>query len=684
MRRPALLLVLAIASFSRPLGAQEPPLLSDSAIAALAGELAGATAKRNLEFIATQHRSRGSRGWHTAAAFIVDRLLAYGLRDARIESFPADGKRFYGTQKARMPWDADFAELWELKKNGSGWKRAVRLGSWDDMPVSLAEDSESGQAVADLVDVGDGTSERDYAGKDIRGKLVLAAQQPGAVQHLAVDRFGAAGIVSYALNQPTAWRGEDENLVRWGHLDSFAAKPTFGFMVSLKQGRALQRRLANGEEIRLDAKVTAGQHAGVYEVVTATIPGADPRLKDEEIAFSCHLDHQRPGANDNASGCVTILEAGRTLAKLIAEGRLPRPARTLRFIWPPEVEGTLSLLNGRPEVAGRIKAVIHMDMVGGGPVTKAIFHVTRGPGSLPSFVYDVGAAFGQLVNRESAEFASTGQARYPLVSPEGGKEALLADFAEFTMGSDHEIYSEGSYRIPAIYLNDWPDRYIHTNFDTPANIDATKLERAAFIGAASGYYLASLTSGGVAALLPVIQRESLRRTATMLERRAAVNPIEGEILEVTHDASEKAIIASVESFAPLSESQRTEAAAMLHAEEQLSRPAGALARIPNGRDRPVYKRAPEPRGPMTVFGYDYLEDHFGSDKTAALGLLRYSGLRGSGGEYAYEVLNLVDGNRTEVQIRNAVSAIYGPVPLELVSAYLGALESAGVISRVRP
>jgi len=37
-------------------------------------------------------------------------------------------------------------------------------------------------------------------------------------------------------------------------------------------------------------------------------------------------------------------------------------------------------------------------------------------------------------------------------------------------------------------LNDWPDRYIHTNFDTAANIDPTKLKRAAFIGAASGYF----------------------------------------------------------------------------------------------------------------------------------------------------------------------------------------------------
>ena len=104
-------------------------------------------------------------------------------------------------------------------------------------------------------------------------------------------------------------------------------------------------RLAQGEKISLHAVVKAGQHAGNYEVVTATIPGADPKLKEEEIAFSCHLDHQRPGANDNASGCVTILEVARTLQKLIAEGKLARPARTIRFIWPPEIEGTLALLN---------------------------------------------------------------------------------------------------------------------------------------------------------------------------------------------------------------------------------------------------------------------------------------------------------------------------------------------------
>jgi len=315
-----------------------------------------------------------------------------------------------------------------------------KIASYEAEPIVLAEDSESADVTADLVDVGEGTKESDYAGKEVKGKIVLVSAQPGAVQDLAVGKFGAAGMVSYAQNQKTAWWGEDENLIRWGHLETFSEHKTFAFMVSLKTARAMRERLGRGERIRLHAVVRAGQHPGNYEVVTATIPGADAKLKDEEIAFSCHLDHQRPGANDNASGCATILEVARTLQKLIAEGKLARPARTIRFIWPPEIEGTMALLNGKPEFVKRIKAVVHMDMVGGGPATKAVFHVTRGPMSLPSFVHDVAWAFAEFVNEESYKFAATGQAEYPFVAPEGGKEPLRAEYSAYTMGSDHDVY----------------------------------------------------------------------------------------------------------------------------------------------------------------------------------------------------------------------------------------------------
>src|SRR6267378_5368697 len=265
---------------------QKPPLLPEKDVAALANELSGETAKRNLEGIARFHRQRASQGFHEAAELVAERLRAYGLIDVAILQFPADGKIFYGTQRSRPAWDAEKGELEEVKE---GKEVKEKIASYEAEPIVLAEDSERADVMADLVDVGEGTKESDYTGKDVKAKIVLVGAQPGAVQDLAVEKFGAVGIVSYAQNQKTAWWAEDENLIRWGHLETFSANKTFAFMVSLKTARGMKERLARGEEIRLHAVVKAGQHAGNYEVVTATIPGADPKLKEEEIAFSCHL-----------------------------------------------------------------------------------------------------------------------------------------------------------------------------------------------------------------------------------------------------------------------------------------------------------------------------------------------------------------------------------------------------------
>jgi aminopeptidase YwaD len=651
----------------------KPPLLPEPVVAALSAELSGETAKRNLEYISRHHRMRASRGFRAAAEFIAEQARSYGLDEVSVLQFPADGKTFYGTQKARPAWDAEFAELWEMSGTGQDMKPVLRVASWDAMPLTLAQDSESAMVTAELIDVGNGTDERDYVGREVRGKIVLVTAQPEAVARLPVDRYGAAGILSYAQNQRTGWSGENDNLIRWGHLDSFTPTKTFAFMLSLKQARAFQTQLTRGEKITLHANVRAGRHEGFYDVVTAIIPGADPRLRDEEIAFSCHLDHPRPGANDNASGSMAILEVARALAKLIREGKIPRPARTIRFIWPPEIEGTLALLNARPDLSRRIRADIHMDMVGGAPETKAIFHITRGPASLPSFINDVAEEFGAFVNEQSARYASGASAAYALVAPEGGKEPLLAELSEFSMGSDHQVYTDSSFAIPAIYLNDWPDRYIHTNYDTPANVDPTKLKRAGFIGAASGYFLANLKAENAPALWRVLQARSLRRTARLLERRAEVAPEEAANLTRFHFWYERALVDSMERFFRVPAPVRAEAMVFMANQERL---IGEVPRVAaaEGEGRIVFRRNPNIKGPMSAFGYDYFTDHYGEERAAKIRLFNFQGLRGAGGEYAYEALNLVDGKRTAQEIRDAVSAIYGPVPLDLILEYLHAEE----------
>ncbi len=95
----------------------------------------------------------------------------------------------------------------------------------------------------------------------------------------------------------------------------------------------------------------------------------------------------------------------------------------------------------------------------------------------------------------------------------------------------------------------------------------------------------------------------------------------------------------------------------------------------------IYTRSPKPKGPLAVFGYDYFEDHAKAAGIAAPKLLSYQGLWGAGEEYAYETLNFADGKRNAQQIRDAVSAEYGPIPLDMVGEYLKALEKIGVVSQ---
>jgi aminopeptidase YwaD len=660
--------------------AAPPPLLPEPVVRAIASEVSGTAAKRTLQDLTLFHRMRGSRGFRAAAERVRDRAREYGLSEVEILELPADGKVFYGTQRSRPAWDADFAELWEQREEGGRWVDDVRIASWESRPMVLAQDRASGEAAAALVDVGAGTAEADYEGKDVRGKLVLASAQPGAVYALAVDRFGAAGIVSYAQNQVTGWWKEDENLVRWGHLNTFPAPRTFAFMVSLKQARDWQGRLAAGKAVRLRASVKAGQHPGAYSIATGVIPGAD---RAREVVLSCHLDHQRPGANDNASGCASILEVARTLAKLVKEGKLAPPRDTIRFVWPPEIEGTISLLNARPDLAARALAVIHMDMVGGdAEITKAVFHVTRSPKSLPTFVNDVAAAFGRFVNEQSYALAATGEAPYPLVDPEGSKRALQAEMVDFTEGSDHQVWTEGSWRVPAIYLNDWPDRYIHTHADGIANIDATKLLRAAFLGAASAWYLADLDASGMPALWEVVRRGSLERTAEALARRdrlrAQGEPAEGDNLLRFHFASEGEVVRSLGRFAEPPPQVKAEAAELLAGLRRLAGSEPVLRPEGPPEGAVVYRRAAAPKGPMGGFGYDYFQDHLGQG-AAEPALLKRDGLWGGGAEYAYEALNLVDGQRTVREVRDALAAIYGPVPLAEVAGYLGALAKIGIL-----
>ncbi|HKU93541.1 MAG TPA: M28 family peptidase [Sphingomicrobium sp.] len=659
IRRIALpLLALAVPA---PCAAQQaPPLIGQETGAAIASEISGSAAKRTVQALSMHHRMRGSQPYAAAAEIIRSQLAADGLSGVDAIALPADGVAIYGTQRSRPAWNARFAELWDQKRENGSWVDAERIASWDDQPITLAEDSVSGAAETELVDVGAGSKDADYAGKSVRGKLVLASDQADAVAPLAVTKYGAAGIVSWAQNQQTAWWGEDQSLIRWGHLDTWK-NPTFAFMVSPARAHAWQNRLARGEAVHLRARVDAGRSPGQYLIPTAVIPGRDPA---HEIVYSCHLDHPSPGANDNASGCAGILEIARTLNRLVAEKRLPQPLRTIRFIWPCEVECTIALLNARPEFARRTLATIHLDMIGGDTEkTKSILRVEGSPPSLPNFVGDVAFAIARWVNEETMVFADSGEGDWPLIDPEGDKRALQAKVGGFSEGSDHGVWAGGSWRVPVIYVADWPDRYIHTQRDLPSNLDATKMKRAMFIAAAAGWYLANVDQAQVPALERAMRSEMLERRAALL-RDSAVEPGMAEDYLTSAEADDAA---SLSRFG-LASSLPTAVGA------SGARPAaqgGAAIR---------YRRKDQPKGPMEGFGYSWFDERLKAAGLPRPALLDRPAPHDSA-TFAYEALNLVDGSRTVQAIRDRLAVSIGSVPLSEVADYLATLHKIGLLER---
>jgi aminopeptidase YwaD len=403
------------------------------------------------------------------------------------------------------------------------------------------------------------------------------------------------------------------------------------------------------------------------------------------------------------------------LSALIRSGEIEPPRRTIRFIWPPEISGTVAYFSQHPEIVRRMKAVVHCDMVGGNfAITKSVLHVTHTPASLPSCVDTVGDIFAEYAIAGSLKAASGAGFEDALISSEGSKDSLVADSTTFEMGSDHDVYEEGSFRIPAIYLRDWPDVFIHTNHDSPANIDPTKMKRSTFIAAASGYFLAHASARDAARLADEVFTRALARVPKERDRARATEASGTQTgadearniiaRSFEHDAE---AIGSVAMIAPgdktlqnkldglvdqlsgmwllltgtLSEQHKGKRIFFLL--EPKEEPKEEKPRNPKQASRPRsvtmdYGRVPTRKvsGPMNVYYYDYVADRASGDD---IRVVERIGARSNGQIILYEILNLVDGKRSIQSIRDYISAAYGPVPIEDVSDYLRLLEKVGVV-----
>jgi aminopeptidase YwaD len=651
-------------------------LLDRTVLKALDDELSGVAAKDHVARLAQMHRVPASPGFHDAIAYVMERASAIGLSEVHVETFPGDGTTYFGTLHGNRGWRVDGGSLDEVGP------QPRRIVSYDDVRLAVADNSESADVTVELVDVGGGTERRDYEGKDVRGKLVLCDAVPSACHRQAVEEHGAAGLISYNSNQVSAWWRDDQDLIRWGHLDARGRTNTFAIMISLREARALQQRLRRGEAITLHAVVRAhNDDARPYETLIATIPGTDPAAG--EIVFSCHLDHEKPGANDNASGCAANLEIARTLKKLIDAKRLPAPMRTMRFIWPSEMTGTIAYLTRYPEIASRIRAAVHLDMVGGDPfITKSVLHVTRSPWSIASVTDDVAEVFGRYVIDGAMRAAGDGDMTRAIRSQGGSKDAFWADTTPYESGSDHWIYQEGGFRIPTIYLRDHPDIYIHTTGDLADNIEPTKIKRSAFIAAASGYYLATMPDHG-ASLLRLSYADAHERLGDDARRAVAMaadgRGAEAANIVVQAMRREQTRFRSLSRFVNLdgdlhlgSETVERLGASLADTAKGIL-PIVGPASAARATDARVPIRNPAVKGPLAPDG-DWLREKAGA-AAAAIAITRVP----RSDDVTYEIVNFIDGARSIGEIRDAVSAEFEPIELSAVAEYVDLLAKAGAV-----
>jgi hypothetical protein len=689
--------------FVTTLGLAQQPFLPSEQWVRLRDEASGAAPYENLRYLTRLHRVPATEEFDQAAQFMLERAREYGLGEVQSEQFPIDGKTQYGLMRSHLGWKVEAGQLWEVRP------QHLLLGDWATDPIRLADYSHSADVETALVDVGDGSREADYSGKDVWGKIVLADGVLARVQQLAVAQHGAVGIVSDMPNQTTAWSGLDRTVVRWGHLD--ARQPAgFAFMISRETAASLRARLVVREPIVLSAKVKAEVGPGHWTVVSGVIPGTD--RASGEIVYSCHLDHERPGANDNGSGCVTILECARIIVRLVANGELPRPKRTLRFVWGPEVEGTMAYLSRHPEIRKGLRANIHMDMVGGDPFkNKSIFHVTATPWSLPSFVTDVGAALADVIRSGAASYAESGEAPEAAVvetraGEQGTRNQFLADVTPYSAGSDHDDYDSSTIAVPSLYLRDWPDIYIHTDHDTLQQIDATKLRRVALLGAAAGYVYATLDAERSRALLPFYTAQAEMRLAQLFEhaQRLVEEPkldpgsgwYEARNLMRQGLRREVATLDSLTEFTGATAGEGTN-------DKILADQVTTFNAWIDGQAKARAAQGPEPKapwsaepaarkipvriadfGPLTYQNDNVLKARLAPERVAKIKLMNSDAtpllnVQDLSELYAYEIVNFVDGRRTVGEIRDAVSAEYGPLPVELVNDYLEACREGGIV-----
>ncbi len=331
--------------------------------------------RADVEFLASdllEGRDTGSKGYEIGASYVASQFRAIGLTPGGTDGGWYEQVPFRKTSHASAPTASVVL---------SG--KALSLAPGKDIAVRPSLTQQQRSIDVPLVFAGHGISDPrlgidDYAGLDVRGKIVVAFEGapeglPSEVsahlnsyKSIVAAGKGAAGLieVSGTGTRPgfNLLSYYDRPIMDWvdptGNTQSQSTKLPLIAAISKDVAEKLFKSAGKDFAATMAAARKPGTlrgftvparlklvdrmswHNFTSPEVIGVLPGSDPALKDEYVVLMGHLDHlgvkadAKPGedaiyngALDNAAGVATMMEAAR---EFVASGKPPR--RSVLFI----------------------------------------------------------------------------------------------------------------------------------------------------------------------------------------------------------------------------------------------------------------------------------------------------------------------------------------------------------------
>jgi len=411
---------------------------------AMLEKLDGRKVKSLIELLSGFHRVRGSKDYHDSMMAAIDYLKRSGMPSRRFKvfSYPADGKTVNGNVATTLAWEPIYGEMW-LERPERFFITSTSISK-----VALVSGSAGSEGWKELSLV-------QFEGKkDYSNKAVLASDDPVKVFQQAVVEGGASCLIFNYMRKSFEEIGrsleklpEMTNYLSIPYDREAADKKAVAFSITKEKYDLLAGAVARGGAVvgfRSEVKLTEGE----LEVLQVDATGVE---NGPGVIITAHLCHPSPGADDNASGAALAVE----LARILHQAEFPFP---VKIALVPEYLGSVPYALQLKREKKLPLFTVNLDMVGADQdKTGSTFILSKVPPYLPQ-------KWGRILEYFITE----------LMPRNGGYPLKRFGEIPFMAGSDHCVFT--TLGIPSPFLGHLPDRYYHSDFDTPSMMDRVELE----------------------------------------------------------------------------------------------------------------------------------------------------------------------------------------------------------------